>query len=137
VHYHPSNRSVDIVHIGWDWASEAHDVTVIDDDGDIVDRWAPAHDEAGIVVSIGRLAGHGDPADLPVAIEATHSVVIDRLLAAGHPVVPIHPNAFHAARPRWSASKAKSDPGGIGCAGSSRSALRPLNCKPSPGPVTI
>jgi transposase len=38
-------------------------------------------------------------------------LVIDRLLAAGHPVVPIHPNAFHATRPRWGASNAKSDPG--------------------------
>jgi len=38
-------------------------------------------------------------------------LVIDRLLEAGHPVVPIHPNAFHATRPRWGASKAKSDPG--------------------------
>ena len=99
------------MHIGWDWASEAHDVTVIDDASQIVDRWAPTHDEAGIVASLERLAGHGDPAELPIAIEATHSLVIDRLLAAGHPVVPIHPNAFHATRPRWGASKAKSDPG--------------------------
>ena len=99
------------MHIGWDWASEAHDITVINTAGEIVDRWAPTHDEAGIVASIERLVGHGDPAELPIAIEATHSVVIDRLLAAGHPVVPIHPNAFHATRPRWGASKAKSDPG--------------------------
>jgi transposase len=46
-----------------------------------------------------------------VAIEATSGIVVDRLLAAGHPVVPIHPNSFNAARPRWGASKAKSDPG--------------------------
>jgi hypothetical protein len=26
--------------------------------------------------------------------------------------VPVHPTAFHAARPRWGASGAKSDPGG-------------------------
>lgn len=97
--------------VGWDWASEAHDITVMDDQGAMVDRWAPAHDELGIRATLARLAGHGDPVDLPVAIEATASVVIDRLLAAGHPVVPIHPNAFHATRPRWGASKAKSDPG--------------------------
>jgi len=99
------------MHIGWDWASEAHDVTVINDDSEIIDRWAPTHDEAGIAASIERLAQHGDPAELAIGIEATHSLVIDRLLAAGHPVVPIHPNAFHATRPRWGASKAKSDPG--------------------------
>jgi transposase len=33
------------------------------------------------------------------------------LVEAGHPVVPIHPNAFNAARSRWGASRAKSDPG--------------------------
>lgn len=99
------------MHIGWDWASEAHDITVVNDAGEVVDRWAPTHDEAGIAASIERLAGHAMAAELPIAIEATHSLVIDRLLAAGHPVVPIHPNAFHATRPRWGASKAKSDPG--------------------------
>jgi hypothetical protein len=36
---------------------------------------------------------------------------VDRLLDAGHPVVPIHPNSFNAARARWGASGAKSDPG--------------------------
>jgi hypothetical protein len=46
-----------------------------------------------------------------VAIETTNGLVVDRLLAAGHPVVPVHPNAFNATRPRWGASRAKSDPG--------------------------
>jgi hypothetical protein len=37
--------------------------------------------------------------------------LVDRLLEAGHPVVPIHANAFHAARPRWEGAGSKSDPG--------------------------
>lgn len=97
--------------VGWDWASETHDVTVLHADGSIADRWALRHDETDLTATLIRLAKHGDPADLPVAIEATTGLVVDRLLAAGHPVVPIHPNAFHAARPRWGASRAKSDPG--------------------------
>lgn len=97
--------------VGWDWASETHDVTVIDDTGVIIDRWALRHDAADLAAALTRLAGHGDPEVLPVAIETTSGLVVDRLLAAGHPVVPIHPNAFNAARPRWSASRAKSDPG--------------------------
>jgi transposase len=36
---------------------------------------------------------------------------VERLLAEGHPLVPIHPNTFNAARARWGASRAKSDPG--------------------------
>lgn len=99
------------MYVGWDWASETHDVTVLRPDGSIADRWALRHDEADLTATLARLTGHGEPADLPVAIEASNGLVVDRLLEAGHPVVPIHPNAFHAARPRWGASKAKSDPG--------------------------
>jgi transposase len=99
------------VFIGWDWASETHDVTVMDDSGARVERWELAHTEQGIETTIKRLARHGSPADLPVAIETTRGLVVDRLLAAGHPVVPVHPNAFHAMRPRWGASKAKTDAG--------------------------
>ena len=70
-----------------------------DGSGTVIDRWAPTHDEAGLAAAIRRLAAIGAACELPVAIEATHSVVIDRLLDAGHPVVPIHPDAFHATRP--------------------------------------
>jgi transposase len=97
--------------VGWDWASTTHDVTVIDDAGNIVDRWAPEHTEMGLDATLARLTRHGRPEQLPVAIERPSGLVVDRLLAAGHPVIPIHPNAFHAARPRWGAAAAKSDPG--------------------------
>jgi len=99
------------MHLGWDWASEAVDVTVFDDAGGVVERWAWTHDQAGMAATIQRLAALGDPGGLAVAIEATHNLVIDRLLASGHPVVPIRPNAFHPTRPRWGASRARSDPG--------------------------
>jgi transposase len=97
--------------VGWDWAAESHDVTVIDDEGGVVDCWALRHDEAGIGAALARLSTLGSPGELPVAIEATGGVVVDRLLAAGHPVVAVHPNAFWAARPRWGTSRAKSDRG--------------------------
>jgi hypothetical protein len=85
--------------VGWDWASTTHDVTVIDDAGNIVDRWTPEHTEMGLDATMARLTRHGRPEQLPVAIERPSGLVVDRLLAAGHPVIPIHPNAFHAARP--------------------------------------
>ena len=97
--------------IGWDWASATHDVTVIDDTGIVVDHWTPPHTEAGLGQTVIRLARWGRPQELPVAIELSGGLVVDRLLAAGHPVVPIHASAFHAARPRWGAAGAKSDPG--------------------------
>ena len=65
----------------------------------------------GVGDHLDRLARHGSAAEVPVIIERTSGLIVDRLLAAGHPVVPVHPTAFYAARPRWGASGAKSDPG--------------------------
>lgn len=96
--------------VGWDWASETHHVSVVDETGWIVDSFEVAHTEEGIRGAIRRLCRHGDPSELPVAIERPSGLVVERLLEAGHPVVPIHPNAFNAARPRWGASRSKSDP---------------------------
>src|SRR5438477_599108 len=98
-------------YVGWDWASQAHDVTVLDDAGAVLDRWAFSHSEAGWQMTLARLRRHGDPGDLPVIIEKTSGLIAGRLLAAGHPVVPVHPASCFAARPRWGASGAKSDPG--------------------------
>jgi transposase len=84
---------------------------VLDERGTVVDRWALPHTEQALTTAFARLARHGDPAELPVIIERPDGLVVDRLLAAGHPVFPVHPTAFHAARPRWGASGAKSDPG--------------------------
>ncbi|MFF4283689.1 transposase, partial [Streptomyces kronopolitis] len=97
--------------IGWDWATESHDVTVMDESGKRIDRWEFAHTEEGFTKTLARMGKHGVPADLPVMIETTRGLAVDRLLAAGHPVVPVHPNAFHAMRARWGASKAKTDAG--------------------------
>ena len=85
--------------VGWDWANETHDVSVLDEEGTLVERWALRHDEDGIADTLTRLGAYGVTAVLPVAIETTSGLVVDRLLEAGHPVVPIHPNAFNAARP--------------------------------------
>ncbi|MEU3921461.1 IS110 family transposase [Streptomyces sp. NPDC029004] len=97
--------------IGWDWATETHDVRVMDASGKRIDRWELAHTEEGFAKTLARLRKHGAPTDLPVAIETTRGLAVDRLLAAGHPIVPVHPNAFHAMRARWGASKAKTDAG--------------------------
>ncbi len=97
--------------VGWDWGNGAHDLCVIDPAGSRIDRLTIPHTEDGIARALAKLARHGDPGELPVAIETTRGLVVDRLLAAGHPVIAVHPNAFHAARPRWGAARAKNDPG--------------------------
>lgn len=95
--------------VSWDWGGLAHSVTALDAQGEKAARWSLPHTETGITGTLRRLAGYGDPAELPVAIETSKGLVVDRLLAAGHPVVAVHPGAFNAMRPRWGASRAKSD----------------------------
>lgn len=97
--------------VGIDWASRAHELCVVDEDGAVVCRFGFAHSERGIVEALERLAKLGEPGGLPVTIERPDGLLVGRLLEAGHPVYPIHPNAFHAARPRWEGAGAKSDPG--------------------------
>jgi transposase len=99
------------VYVGIDWASKAHELCIVDEQGAIVVRFGFPHSERGVTEAIRRLAALGDASGLPVAIERPDGLLVDRLLEAGHPVVPIHPNAFHAARPRWEGAGSKSDPG--------------------------
>jgi transposase len=99
------------VFVGIDWASRAHELCVVDEDGGIVERFGFAHSERGISNALARLAKLASPTELPVAIERPDGLLVDRLLEAGHEVVPIHANAFHAARPRWEGAGAKSDAG--------------------------
>ncbi|MDF2743285.1 MAG: family transposase [Actinomycetia bacterium] len=56
--------------VGWDWASTTHDVTVLDDAGAVVDRWASRHTEQDLAAALDRLARHEDPAGLPVISSA-------------------------------------------------------------------
>lgn len=97
---------------GLDWGGGAHALCVIDiDTGSVADRFEVAHDAAGLKGMRRRLARYGAPADLPVAIERPSGLVVDTLVAAGHPVVPIHPNVVKASRPRYRAAGGKDDRG--------------------------
>jgi transposase len=97
---------------GLDWGGSAHAVCVIDDvDGHVVTRFSVAHDAEGLADMLRRLAKLAPPGDLAIAIERPSGLVVDTLVAAGHPVVPIHPNVVKACRPRYRAAPGKSDPG--------------------------
>lgn len=97
--------------VGLDWASAEHAVCVIDEGGAVHSQFAVAHSAAGVATLRQQLARFGPPAELPVAIERPSGLLVDTLVENGHPVVPIHPNALKASRPRYSAAQGKSDPG--------------------------
>jgi len=96
---------------GIDWAAETHAVCVMDAGGKIVARFTIEHSADGIATLIRRLARYGDPGDMPVAIERPDGRLVDLLLEAGHPVVPVKPNAIKAWRDGEVLSGAKSDAG--------------------------
>lgn len=98
------------VFVGLDWARCEHAVCLIDETGHIRWQGSVAHSADGLAELLRHLARFGPPAALPVAIERPSGLLVDTLLAAGHPVVPIHPNALKASRPRYSAAGSKSDP---------------------------
>ena len=96
---------------GIDWASEVHAVCVLDAAGEMVSKFTIAHTAEGIAALVRRLARLGDPGDIPVAIERPDGRLVDLLLEAGHPVVPVSPNAIKAWRDGEVISGAKSDSG--------------------------
>jgi len=100
-----------LVFTGIDWASAEHAVCVLDAAGKIATQFTIEHSAEGIASLVRRLARYGDPADLPVAIERPSGRLVDLLLEAGHPVVPVSPNAIKTWREGEVLSGAKSDAG--------------------------
>ena len=98
-------------HGGLDWGATSHAACVVDGAGQIVARVEARHDAGGLAELLARLRAVAPPAELPVAIERPSGLIVDALVAAGHPVVPIHPNVVKACRPRYRAAGGKSDPG--------------------------
>lgn len=97
---------------GLDWGNAGHSVCVIDRaNGQIVAQFNAPHTADGLADLLRRLARRSAPAELPIAIERPSGLIVDTLMAAGHPVVPIHPNVVKASRPRYRAAGGKSDPG--------------------------
>jgi transposase len=96
---------------GIDWASDKHDACVLDPAGKVCLRLCIRHTAEGLTELIRALDRFGPRAQLPIAIERPSGLLVDTLVEAGFPVVPIHPNALKATRPRYSAALGKSDPG--------------------------
>lgn len=97
--------------VGIDWATETHAVHVMDPAGRRRDAFEVAHSRTGLEGLVKRLGRFGPAELVPVAIERPDGRLVDVLLEAGHPVVPVQPNAIKAWRDAEVLSGAKSDPG--------------------------
>jgi transposase len=97
--------------VGLDWAAETHAVCVINTEGRTLAQFVVEHSADGIRGLVAKLARFGDPIDVQIGIERPDGRLVDLLLEAGHPVVPVSPNAIKAWRDGEVLSGAKSDAG--------------------------
>src|SRR5205814_107620 len=97
--------------VGIDWATQAHAVCILDQTGRIHWQGSVPHTAQGLAALLARLRRVRQRGPLRVALERPSGLLVDTLVAAGVEVVPIHPNALKASRPRYSAAGGKSDPG--------------------------
>lgn len=97
--------------VGIDWAAATHAVCVLDAAGQKIAAFTVEHSATGLAGLVRRLARLGDPETVSVAIERPDGRLVDGLLEAGYPVVPVKPNAIKTWRESEAGSGAKSDPG--------------------------
>jgi hypothetical protein len=91
---------------GIDWSSQKHDLCIQDASGTVHLRMLIPHTAEGrgqLLQTLQRYTG------VQVAIERPSGLLVDTLLEAGIPVVPIHPNQLSATRSRYSAARPISD----------------------------
>ncbi|MFN6992661.1 MAG: IS110 family transposase [Aquincola tertiaricarbonis] len=96
------------VFAGLDWASHLHAVCVINEHGTVCRQWEVSHDADGLRELMRALRALGV---CRIAIERPSGLLVDALVDAGLQVVPIHPNAVKASRPRYRSHGGKSDAG--------------------------
>ena len=94
------------VFAGLDWASQTHAVCVIDERGTVRLQFDVTHDADGLRELLLRLHRCGVQR---IAIERPSGLLVDALMDARLQVVPIHPNALKASRPRYRSHGGKSD----------------------------
>jgi transposase len=99
------------VYCGIDWATDHHDVAVVDGDGRVVGRRRVGNDAAGFAELLTVLAEAGDSPEhpIPVAIETDHGLWVAALRATGRVIYPINPLVASRYRARYAVSGAKSD----------------------------
>ena len=93
-------------HGGVDWSWDRHAVCILEETGEVVDRFDVAHGRRGLEQMNSRLRSQGAQR---VAIERPDGPVVDALLAAGLQVVVISPRQVRAYRLRHGTAGNKDD----------------------------
>jgi len=91
---------------GLDWATDHHDVLIVDRAGQILEQFRFNHDASGWELFRNKIKVF---AELAVAIETSSGAAVEQLLQSGCMVYPVNPKSAKAYRHRKAASGAKSD----------------------------
>jgi transposase len=91
---------------GLDWASNHHDISIVNGSGAIVAQWRFEHTGEGWKEALKRIKSHGKVA---VAVETNQGLAVQQLLEAGIAVYPISPKAAERYRGRKAPSGVKDD----------------------------
>lgn len=101
--------------IGWfvgiDWATQEHEVCVVDRSGNRLGRRSFKHSGQGLIELcqwLAELTG-GAPDEIAVAIELTRGAVVETLLERGFAVYSLNPKQIDRFRDRYSMGGAKDD----------------------------
>jgi transposase len=95
---------------GIDWASDHHDVALIDSEGNKLGRQRISDDAAGLGELVSLLAAHGGgPGTVKIAIETERGLLVASLRAAGYAIYPVNPKAVDRYRDRHHLARGKSD----------------------------
>jgi transposase len=97
--------------VGIDWASEAHEVCVLDRDGQIVERRQVKHTVTDLQAFVEALLAraHGDPATVAIGIEVPRGALVELLVERGFAVYAINPKQMDRFRDRFTPAGAKDD----------------------------
>jgi transposase len=106
-----SEETPEVVYVRLDWALVIHAVWVMSAAGKVLAQFTIEHTAAGISSLIRRLSKYGDPSAVQIGIERPNGRLVDLLLGAGHPVIPVSPNAIKTWREGEVISGAKFDAG--------------------------
>jgi transposase len=97
--------------VGIDWASEAHEVCVLDRDGRVCERRKVPHTAMALQAFVDALLerADGDPSRVAIGIETPRGTVVDLCVERGLGVYAINPKQLDRFRDRFTPAGAKDD----------------------------
>src|SRR4051794_23117772 len=101
------NSRVDEVFVGIDWGASHHQLCAVNATGKRQREVRLSHDVAGLNQLDAELAQLGS--GLPICVERSEGLLIERLQAGGHRVFPVNPRIAARARERYRVASSKDD----------------------------